>query len=83
MGAFQYLSRLHLDLVEKARLYGYPESSICILEGDEKRLQSKYAEIFLNLNSCKHNRESRTVLEYGQDLVSSWLFEFVTVTFTV
>ena len=75
MGAFQYLSRLHLDLVEKARLYGYPESSICILEGDEKRLQSKYAEIFLNLNSCKHNRDSRTVLEYGQDLVSSWLFE--------
>lgn len=75
MGAYKNMLGLYPDLVEKARSYGYPESSICILSGDESRLKSEYPDTFNNLNSCKHNRDSRTAMEYGQDLVASWLFE--------
>lgn len=63
------------DLLEKAKSLGYPESSICILSGDEALLKSKYPEAHKNLFSCNHNRDRRTPMEYGQDLVASWLFE--------
>lgn len=33
-----------------------------------------YPDTFSNLNSCGHNRDARTAIEYGQDLVASWLF---------
>lgn len=75
MGAYQHMKGLYPDLVAKAKTYGYPESSICILGGDESRLKSEFPNTFSNLNSCKHNRDSRTAMEYGQDLVASWLFE--------
>ena len=73
-GAFQHMSSLCHDLAGKARSYGYPESSICILLGDETRLRPEYPDTFSNLNSCGHNRDARTAIEYGQDLVASWLF---------
>ena len=69
------MSNLHPDLVDKAKQYGYPESSICILSGDGAKLKVEFPETYKNLNSCKHNRDSRTAMEYGQDLVASWLFE--------
>ena len=75
MGAYKYMSSLHPDLVDKAKQYGYSESSICILKGDEAKLKAEFPETYKNLNSCKHNRDSRTAMEYGQDLVASWLFE--------
>ena len=75
MGAYKNMLGLYSDLLEKARSYGYPESSICILSGDESKLKSEFPDTFSNLNSCKHNRDSRTAIEYGQDLVASWLFE--------
>lgn len=69
------MSSLCHDLADKARAYGYPESSICILRGDETRLRLEYPDAFSNLNSCGHNRDARTAIEYGRDLVASWLFE--------
>lgn len=75
MGAYQNMHGLYPDLIEKAKAYGYPESSICILEGDENRLQQDYPEAFKNLMSCNHHRDRRTPMEYGRDLVASWLFE--------
>lgn len=32
MGAYRHMSSLYPDLVGKARGYGYPESSVCIIE---------------------------------------------------
>lgn len=69
------MSSLHPDLVDKAKQYGYSESIICILIGDEAKLKAEFPETYKNLNSCKHNRDSRTAMKYGQDLVASWLFE--------
>ncbi len=75
MGAYQYMLGLHPDLIEKAKSYGYPESSVCILEGDMTILERQFPEAYKNLLSCNHHRDRRTPLEYGQDLVASWLFE--------
>ncbi len=66
---------LYPDLIEKAKAFGYPGSSICILEGDEKKLQHDFPTAYNNLMSCNHHRDRRTPMEYGRDLVASWLFE--------
>lgn len=75
MGAYQHIKELYPNLVERAKLYNYPDSSVCILEGDIARLECEFPVIYNNLCSCRHNRDIRTPMEYGQDLVSSWLFE--------
>lgn len=75
MGAYQYMIGLYPNLIEKAKSYNYPSASICILEGNESRLKSDYPDTYKNLMSCNHNRDRRTPMEYGQDLVASWLFE--------
>lgn len=75
MGAFQNMCGLYPDLLEKAKSYGYPESSICILQGDIEALKSRFPDAYNNLMSCNHHRDRRTPIEYGQDLVASWLFE--------
>lgn len=63
------------DLVPVATSLGYPESSICVLEGDIDLLAAKFPQTHANLMSCRHNRDSRTPIEYGQDLVASWIYE--------
>ena len=75
MGAFDYMNRIYPDLVKKALEHNYPESSVCILQGNLQRLKEEFPETYSNLMSCGHHRDRRTPLEYGQDLVASWLFE--------
>ena len=75
MGAFKHMVNLEPNLLEKARNFHYPESSVCVLSGDESRLETEFPEAYSNLQSCRHNRDRRTPMEYGQDLVASWLFE--------
>ena len=75
MGAYKQMSLLVGDLYTTARNLGYPESSICVLSGDIGSLQSLFPETYSNLLSCRHNRDRRSPIEYGQDLVASWLFE--------
>lgn len=76
MGAFKDLPAfLDEDLVSLAQSLNYSDSNILILKGEEKKLQVEYPGVYRNIISCKHNRDSRTPLEYAQDLVASWLFE--------
>ncbi len=75
MGAYNHMIGLFPDLIERARTLGYPDSSVCILSGNEDLLKSNYPDAYRNLFSCNHNRDRRTPMEYGQDLVASWLFE--------
>lgn len=75
MGAFDYMCWIYPDLVKKATEHNYPESSICILQGNLQRLKEEFPQTYSNLTSCRHHRDRRTPLEYGQDLVASWLFE--------
>ncbi len=75
MGAFLQMKNLYPDLIQRAKELDYPASSICILEGNEIRLRESFPEAYNNLLSCRHNRDARTPIKYGQDLVASWLFE--------
>lgn len=53
----------------------YSEPNILILKGDESSLRERYPDVYKNLLSCNHHKDSRTFLEYGQNLVASWIFE--------
>ncbi len=67
-------------LVSFAKCLRYSEANIAILEAeieDSGRLQAQYPEVYANLLTCAHQRDNRTPLEYGQDLVASWVFEDV------
>jgi len=63
------------NLVDVAKNYNYSNSNIYILENNFKKLQIEYPNIWKYLQSCKHQRDKRTIEEYAKDLVSSWLYE--------
>ena len=48
---------------------------IYILEDNFEKLQIEYPNIWKSLQSCKHQRDKRTIEEYAKDLVSSWIYE--------
>lgn len=76
MSAFLGVSQLFGQGLEKhARKLGYAEDNILILAGDEAGLKARFPETYANLLSCRHQADRRSPLEYGQDLVVSWLFE--------
>lgn len=58
-----------------AQEYGYSNSNIYILKNDFKKLQLEYPNSWVALQSCKHQRDQRTIEEYAKDLVSSWVYE--------
>lgn len=62
-------------IINIAKKMGYTEDNILILESNEDKLKKDYPDIYNNLKSCKYNRDSRTIIEYAQDLVCSWVFE--------
>ena len=63
------------EITNIAKNLNYDEDNIIILKGDENELYEKYPETYLNLQSCSHNRDSRSMIEYAQDIVCSWIFE--------
>ena len=76
MGAFEYLNNFYdCGLINKAIELNYSESNKVILSGDDIKLKNNYPVVYENLKSCGHNRDSRTIMQYGQDLVASWIFE--------
>ena len=58
-----------------AKKMGYSEDNILILENNVERLKEDFPETYNNLKSCQHNRDSRSEIEYAQDLICSWIFE--------
>lgn len=76
MGAFVGVSKLFKNkIVEYAKKAGYSEDNILILSGNETELAQKYPETYQNLLSCRHHADRRSPIDYGKDLVASWLFE--------
>ena len=76
MGAFSGLSNyLEHPLTDYAIQFGYDDANIVILEGDSNRPQTEHLMVYQNLLSCRHHSDRRTPIEYGQDLVASWVFE--------
>ncbi len=62
-------------LTDVAKDYNYTSSNIYILEDNFEKLQIEYPDIWESLQSCKHQRDKRTIEEYAKDLVSSWIYE--------
>ncbi len=76
MGAYEGLNSFFGNkLRDKAKDYGYNESNILILDGNLEGLRKNHSQIYNNLISCSHNSDSRTPIQYGRDLVASWIFE--------
>lgn len=76
MGAYQQISRMYRDgILAKAAELGYSQANMCVLQGDLQSLENNFPECFRNLQSCLHNKDSRSLLEYARDLVASWIFE--------
>lgn len=76
MGAYEGLSHIfNQPLYKLAMNLGYDESNILILKGQMDELMKYHPDIYNNLLSCQHHSDRRTPLQYGQDLVASWLFE--------
>lgn len=76
MGAFAGLcAYFDRPLAEYAVELGYTQDNVLVLEGDLERLQREYPQTYQNLLSCRHHSDRRTPLEYGRDLVASWIFE--------
>lgn len=76
MSKFESLSDFFgQNIIEYAIEYGYSLPNILILEGNAKRLEEEYPDTYNVLLSCNALKDNRTAMSYGQDLVSSWLFE--------
>lgn len=76
MGAFVGVqSCFNKPLIDIAISLGYDEDNILILEGNERGLRTQHLQTYQNLLSCSHHADRRTPIEYGQDLVASWIFE--------
>lgn len=62
-------------MINIAKKMGYKEENIIILENNETKLLQKFPDVYQNLLTCNHNRDNRSIMEYAQDLVCSWVFE--------
>jgi hypothetical protein len=65
----------HQPISDIARWLKYSESNIYILDSEFSRLREHYPDIWKALETCTHQRDTRTTEEYAQDLVSSWVYE--------
>ena len=76
MSTFSEIQQLFpKSLQEIAKELGYPESTICVISGDEKAIMTKHPSTYSNIQSCGHNRDARTPLQYAMDLAASWIME--------
>ena len=66
---------LNSDLIRLATEYGYSQDNIYILQGNENALRAEYPQTYSNLQSCKHQSDTRNIMDYGKDVVSSWILE--------
>ena len=64
-----------MPLEHLATNLNYSESNILVLEGNEQKLKTLYPQVYEDILSCIHNRDTRSPMEYARDLVSSWIFE--------
>lgn len=76
MGAFQNASILiGRPLLEAAWEYGYSTQNLMLLAGQDKELKAKFPAVYEDIQTCGHNADFRTSMEYARDLVASWVVE--------
>ena len=76
MGAYEGLSKYFANgVLHKAHELGYGEFLISILKGDEEILEQKYNSVWNELKKCKYHIEDKTPIDFGRDMISTWMFE--------
>ena len=76
MGAYKGLAKYFPHgILHKANELGYGEFLTSILKGDIETLEQKYNSVWNNLKNNKYSMDNRTPIEYGRDIVSTWIFE--------
>lgn len=71
-------------MIVMAEYLHYIPENIAILQADvddPTPIINAYPDTYRNMESCKENRDKRSPLQYGQDLVASWVFEDYLLTF--
>lgn len=75
MRTYEKIANLLGDLFLIAEQLHYPPSSICALTGNDAELSLEFPETFHNLMTCSHQSDIRRMMDYGKDLVASWIME--------
>ena len=76
MGAYTGLSKyFSTGIVEKANELGYGEFLISILKGDIETLEHKYNSVWNTLKSCKYHIEDKDPIEFGRNMIATWMLE--------
>ena len=76
MGAYTNAPLL-LDrpVLEAAQEYGYSEPNLLLLSGEDEELLLNFPAIYEDIQSCAHNADARSPMDYARDLVASWVVE--------
>ena len=74
---FKSIQELFTDnsLEKIAHDLNYPEDTICVLSGDEQKLEKDHKDTYDAIMSARHNRDKRTPFQYAMDLAASWVME--------
>ena len=76
MGAFQNASiLLGRPVLEAAQEYGYSDSNLLLLAGQDMKLCRDYPAVSENIQTCAHCADDRTLMDYARDLTASWVVE--------
>ncbi len=63
------------DIVDIAKKMNYLEENILVLEDKFETIEKDFPDVHKAILSCNHNKDSRTINAYAQDLIGSWIFE--------
>lgn len=76
MGAFNnahiLLGQSVFDIAQK---YQYSEPNLLLLSGQDEELRKAFPDVYENIQTCDHNADTRSPMDYARDLVASWVVE--------
>lgn len=76
MGAYtNALLLLDRPVFEAAQEYGYSEQNLLLLSRRDEELRINFPSVYEDIQSCAHNADARSPLDYARDLVASWVVE--------
>lgn len=71
----EYFNESPIDAAKNLRYNGDNIFILGLDINDVNKLILSKPELYTTLRSCNHHRDSRTPIEYAQDLICSWLIE--------
>lgn len=76
-GAYYALFKLFSEekIISLMKRFDYSDENFAIMAGDKKWLKENNPDFFRPSRFAIERKDSRTVLQYAQDLVANWLYE--------